>query len=67
MSVVFVELGSLVTAKRIFNSEFVETESLSEPGEVTERTFPDPATLAIMAQGRFDVRTTVDAPDPAGD
>ncbi len=38
-----------------------------EPGEVTERTFPDPATLAIMAQGRFDVRTTVDAPDPAGD
>ena len=37
------------------------------PGEVTKRTFPDPATLAIMAQGRFDVRTAADDPEQPGD
>jgi [protein-PII] uridylyltransferase len=31
-----------------------------EPSEITKRTFPDPTTLAIMAQGRFDVRTAAD-------
>jgi [protein-PII] uridylyltransferase len=33
-----------------------------ELGELTTRTFPDPATLAIMAAGRFDVRTSQDDP-----
>ena len=37
------------------------------PSEVTSRTFPDPATLAIMAQGRFDVRTAADDPEQPGD
>jgi [protein-PII] uridylyltransferase len=34
-----------------------------EPSEITKRTFPDPPTLAMMAQGRFDVRTSRDAGD----
>ena len=38
-----------------------------EPGEITERTFPDPATLAIMAQGRFNVRTASDDPELPSD
>ena len=33
------------------------------PGEITRHTFPDQATLAIMAAGRFDVRTSVDDDD----
>jgi [protein-PII] uridylyltransferase len=36
-----------------------------DPGDVTRRTFPDPATLAIMAAGRFDVRTSTDEPEAA--
>jgi [protein-PII] uridylyltransferase len=34
-----------------------------EPGEMKGRTFPDQATLALMANGRFDVRTGVEDTD----
>jgi [protein-PII] uridylyltransferase len=33
------------------------------PGEITSHAFPDQATLSIMANGRFDVRTSVDDDD----
>lgn len=36
-----------------------------EPADGTTRTFPDPATLAMMATGRFGVRTSTDDPEGA--
>jgi [protein-PII] uridylyltransferase len=38
-----------------------------EPSEITTRTFPDPTTLALMAAGRFAVRTSTEDPETAGE
>jgi [protein-PII] uridylyltransferase len=51
-------------------ADLVERTRLALEGRATadtKRTFPDPATLAIMAQGRFDVRTADDDPELPGD